>query len=104
MDFSVQVFQDLDTIQKYTNRIRLYGSGCSLEMDLLLSQSTTPGGLNLFLGVWLNGDKESDTAQIKGLLTALDMHPFAQLFAIAIGNESLLRGDLNEKQLILQIK
>ncbi|GMH39807.1 hypothetical protein BSKO_07705 [Bryopsis sp. KO-2023] len=99
-----EVHEDIAILRRFSSRVRTYGTGCPVEMDILLNESTHAEDFKLFLGVWLDGDEKADQSQIDDLLEALDKHPHARIVAIAVGNEVLFRGALSRKRLVQRIR
>lgn len=98
------MLNDISNAKRYTNRVRLHGTQCPLELDLLLQETYTDEAFSVFIGVWINWNETSNSMQMQSLLTALENHPHARIYAISIGNEVLLRKDMSEDTLIDKIR
>lgn len=95
---------DVKNLRRYTNRVRLHGTQCPYEIDRLLEETYKDDKFSVFLGVWINWNETSNSIQMGNLLTALNNHPHARIYAIAIGNEVLLREDMSEDALLEKLR
>ena len=93
-----QIRERLAVIQPYTNWIRSFS--CT-EGNELIPSIAKEQGLRTMVGVWLDADLEHNELE---LANAIEVANAGHADILAVGNEVLLRGDLNEDQLIDYVK
>ena len=89
-----QIRERLSFIQPYIHWVRSFS--CT-EGHEQIPAIAAENGLKTMVGVWLDADLEQNE---KELANAIDIAQAGNAGILAIGNEVLLRGDLNEDQLI----
>ncbi|MCH9693542.1 MAG: glycosyl hydrolase [Gammaproteobacteria bacterium] len=89
-----QIRERLSFIQPYTHWVRSFS--CT-EGHEQIPAIAAENGLKTMVGVWLDADLEQNE---KELANAIDIAQAGNAGILAVGNEVLLRGDLNEDQLI----
>jgi len=89
-----QIRDRLSFIQSHVNWVRSFS--CT-EGHEQIPAIAAENGLQTMVGVWLDADLEQNE---KELANAIDIAQAGNAGILAIGNEVLLRGDLNEDQLI----
>jgi len=92
---------DLKLLSQKTRSIRTYASaeGTMPEIPRLARKY----GLNLIQGAWLGGLAKGNEVEIQGLIASANAHPDV-VKRVIVGNEVLLRGDLEPEQLIAYIR
>ncbi|QOG13326.1 glycosyltransferase [Arcobacter sp. FWKO B] len=93
-----EIEKDLDLLSKYTRNIRTYSSQDALHIVDILSQTN----MTLDLGIWIGGNYEENNAEIYKALYILETFP-NMINSIIVGNETLLRNELNPEELIAYI-
>ena len=92
------VEQDMKTLSQITNLIRLYSSGELLDN---LAISAQKHNLDIIAGAWIGTSPKRNNAQISSLIEQSQNH--SNIKKLLVGNEALLRGELNPSQLIEHI-
>jgi exo-beta-1,3-glucanase (GH17 family)/cellulose synthase/poly-beta-1,6-N-acetylglucosamine synthase-like glycosyltransferase len=90
-----QIREDLSTLTKFTDNIRIYASSNNMQRVPPIAQEL---GLSVILGVWLNNDPIQNQHEIQALLTTLKTQ--RNIRAIFVGNEALHRKEVSLEQLI----
>ncbi len=93
-----QIRDRLELVAPYTSAIRTFS--CT-EGHELIPGIAREYGLGTMVGVWLDDDLENNEAE---LLQAVEVARRGEADILAIGNEVLLRGDLDEDTLINYIE
>lgn len=94
---SKQMAEDMWLLTRMGNAIRTYGlADCNLGKNLLKAASPAP--LQIVLGLWLGPDTGANAKEIKTLKKLKGK--LKNVVAIAVGSETLLRGDLSMDALI----
>ncbi len=92
-----QMTEDMWLLTRMGNAIRTYGlADCNLGKNLLKAASPAP--LQIVLGLWLGPDASANAKEIKSLSKLKGK--LKNVMAIAVGSETLLRGDLSMDVLI----
>lgn len=91
---AAQIRQRLDIIAPYVDWIRTFS--CT-EGNELIPGIAKESGLKTLVGVWLDDDFEHNELEIAN---AIAVAKAGHADMLGVGNEVLLRGDLNEDQLI----
>ncbi len=91
---AAQIRQRLDIIKPYVRWIRSFS--CT-EGNELIPAIAKESGLKTLVGVWLDDDLEHNELEITN---AIEVAKAGHADILGVGNEVLLRGDLNEDQLI----
>lgn len=86
--------QRIGMVAPYTKWIRTYGCNEDLKEAGMLAHSM---GLKSAVGIWLSSDKTENEKQIKCLV---DRYKEGYVDLAVVGSEVLLRGDLDESELI----
>ena len=89
-----QLLKDLRILDTYTDRIRTYGAVENPEVVALANVI----GMKVTAGAWLGPEDEANQREIKTLLAKAEVYPNIQ--RLIIGNEALLREDLEVEELI----
>ena len=89
-----QIRERLSVIQSNTQWIRTFS--CT-EGNELVPQIATENGLKTMVGVWLSDNFEVNEQE---LANAIELAQAGHANILGVGNEVLLRGELNEDQLI----
>ncbi len=91
---AAQIRQRLDIIKPHVHWIRSFS--CT-EGNELIPGIAKESGLKTLVGVWLDDDLEHNELEIANAITVAKA---GHADILGVGNEVLLRGDLNEDQLI----
>ena len=89
-----QIRERLAIIQPYVHHIRSFS--CS-EGNELIPAIAKENGLGTMVGVWLDDNREQNESEIAN---AIEIANAGHADILGVGNEVLLRGDLNEDELI----
>lgn len=89
-----QLIRDLRILDTYTDRIRTYGAVENPEVVALARVV----GLKVTAGAWLGPEDEPNQREIRTLLAKAELYP--NMERLIIGNEALLREDLEVEELI----
>lgn len=87
----------IERIAPYTYWIRTYGTENGLENAGAIAREF---GLNIAVGAWLSNDLTTNESQMTSLI---EMAENGDVDLAIIGNETLLRGDLTERELMIYI-
>lgn len=87
----------IERIEPYTYWIRTYGTENGLENAGAIAHEL---GLNIAVGAWLSSDLAANESQMNSLI---EMAQNGDVDLAIIGNETLLRGDLTERELMIYI-
>jgi len=93
-----QIAKRLEIISPYTKWIRTFSSTCGNEQIPRIAKEK---GLKTFVGAWIDDNKENNELEINNIIH-VGKSGYADM--IAIGNEVLLRDDLEVEELIYYIK
>ncbi len=93
-----QIQDRLDIIKPFTHSIRTFSCTDGNEM---IPEIAKKNGLTVMVGAWLDTDLKSNEREIENLI---EIARAGYADNIAVGNEVLYRGDLDESQLIDYIK
>ncbi|MBK8979421.1 MAG: hypothetical protein IPM29_26275 [Planctomycetes bacterium] len=91
---------DLDAARRVAGRIRTYGLGGT---GLLIPQLCADVGLPCWPGAWIGGDRAADDLECE-LLEQVARRFSRVVDTVLVGNEVLLRGDLDESSLRRRIR
>lgn len=91
---AAQIRERLAIIQPYVRWVRSFS--CS-EGNELIPGIAVENGLETVVGVWLSADREQNEIEVAN---AIDIAHAGHASILAVGNEVLLRGDLDEDELI----
>lgn len=92
-----EIDADLALLSRYTRTLRTYSSSEFPQLPALAQRH----GLRLTAGVWLDRRTFNNRREIEAVKTAVREHP--NIDRVIAGNESLLRGDLTERELVLYL-
>lgn len=90
-----QVLEDLRILQRITSCVRTYGVDLGLEHVPEVAREL---GLRVLLGAWLDRDPQATARQVSTALALAHAHRDV-VIALVIGNEVLLRGDMQPAEL-----
>ncbi|MGB7401260.1 MAG: glycosyltransferase family 2 protein [Arcobacter sp.] len=93
-----QIENDLNILSPITKKIRTYSS---IDAEIILD-ATTQTILPIDLGIWLSSDYKQNDIEIQRALKLLKKYP-DRIESIIVGNEVLLRKDLNKNELFAYI-
>lgn len=85
---------DLRVLQGVVREVRSYASTDGLEH---IPRLAAEFGFQVTAGAWLGPDSERNALEIRNLIAGANAH--SNVKQIIVGNESLLRGDLDERRL-----
>lgn len=94
-----RVSEDVAAIAPYTKRIRTYSSTGGMEF---VPEAAAKFGLKVDLGIWLDRDKARNDAEITSAIALAKRH--SSVAGILVGNEAVLRGDIDVKDLVSKIR
>lgn len=96
-----QIRQDLETLVGRSEGVRTYSTteGAIGQLPEMAAKL----GLKVTLGAWLGRDPAINDKEIDALIKSANDYPEA-IQRVIVGNEVMLRGDLNEEQLIAAIR
>jgi exo-beta-1,3-glucanase (GH17 family) len=86
---------DLATAARLAERVRTYGMGGT---NILVPELCAELELRCWLGAWISGDRAADDLECELALHAAVRHR-ASVEAVLVGNEALLRGDVDARLL-----
>ncbi len=90
-----QIASDLDLIAPRVRSVRTYSTESTLGA---IPRLATERGLSTTIGVWISGDEYRNEREIQWLADILNEQPLA-IDAVIVGNETLLRGELDVEEL-----
>ena len=90
-----QIKEDISILIKHTNKVRTYATA-DAKVILEVASKTN---MMVDLGLWLSGDHEENHKEIQRGLELLKKYP-NNINNVIVGNETLLRTDLNEVELM----
>lgn len=93
-----QIRSRMEIIAPYTKWIRTYGCTGGLENSGAIAHEL---GLKAAVGAWIGKDKEANRLEISSLINEIKS---GHADMAIVGNETLLRGDISEAELISLIK
>jgi len=86
-----QLEEDLTALAHVTECVRIYAVDMGLEAVPAIAEKV---GLKVLLGIWISGTARHDRAQMKTAIALARRYP-GTIRAVVVGNEVLLRGDLD---------
>ena len=89
-----QIHDDVNMLQNFVSKVRTYATKEAYE----ILEATNDINMPIDLGLWLSGDHQENYLEIKRALTILEKYP-DRIANVIVGNEVLLRLDLNEVEL-----
>lgn len=92
-----EIESDLALLRRWSPRIRTYASAESDHIPALAERHH----LDVMAGAWLDAREENNAREIQALIDSAARHP--NITRAIVGNESVLRGDLTPKQLIVHL-
>jgi exo-beta-1,3-glucanase (GH17 family) len=95
-----ELYQDLPFVAKFTERIRIYGNSNTLGEIAAISDHY---GLECYAGAWISKDTTANDLEINGLLRIANLK-LKTLKGLIVGNEVILRNDMNVHDLSMLIK
>jgi cellulose synthase/poly-beta-1,6-N-acetylglucosamine synthase-like glycosyltransferase/exo-beta-1,3-glucanase (GH17 family) len=90
-----QIKKDVDILLKYTDKVRTYSTA---DAKVILEEASKTK-MRVDLGLWLSGDYAENYAEIQRGVELLKKYP-NNINNVIVGNETLLRTDLNEVELM----
>lgn len=94
-----EIEADLALLSNKAHAVRTYSLGGDFDQIPGLAKKYK---LNVTLGAWLNGDLESNEAEINKLIDVANANQ--DVIRVIVGNEAVLRGDLTVDQVIEYMK
>ena len=91
---AAEIDRDLALLDRRFDHVRTYSTANDLDLVPYLARRH---GLEVTMGAWLDGNDARDSAEIDRLIEAADHN--SNVEAVVIGNETLLRGDLDAASL-----
>ncbi len=95
-----EVEADLKLLSQYTKKIRTYSAQDTMYVLEALDRVKD---IKLDLGLWMSGDYDANAEEIQKAIHILQTYPHL-INAVIVGNETLLREDLNVEELKAYIK
>lgn len=93
-----QIYDDVNMLENFTNKLRTYAT---LEANAVL-EATPDSNMPIDLGLWISGDHEQNHFEIKRAIKLLEKYP-NRINSVIVGNEVLLRADLDEVELFAYV-
>ncbi|MCG3681649.1 glycosyltransferase [Aliarcobacter butzleri] len=93
-----QIYDDVNMLENFTNKLRTYAT---LEANAVL-EATPDSNMPIDLGLWISGDHEQNHLEIKRAIKLLEKYP-NRINSVIVGNEVLLRADLDEVELFAYV-
>ena len=93
-----QIYDDVTMLENFTNKLRTYAT---LEANAVL-EATPDSNMPIDLGLWISGDHEQNHLEIKRAIKLLEKYP-NRINSVIVGNEVLLRADLDEVELFAYV-
>lgn len=93
-----QIYDDVTMLENFTNKLRTYAT---LEANAVL-EATPDSNMPIDLGLWISGDHEQNHLEIKRAIKLLEKYP-NRIYSVIVGNEVLLRADLDEVELFAYV-
>jgi exo-beta-1,3-glucanase (GH17 family)/cellulose synthase/poly-beta-1,6-N-acetylglucosamine synthase-like glycosyltransferase len=91
---TAELARDLKLLSSYSDRIRTYSSLENPEVVALAANLD----ISVTAGVWINGDQAANERELDALTAKLDF--YSNIENVIVGNEVLLRGDLETEELV----
>jgi exo-beta-1,3-glucanase (GH17 family)/cellulose synthase/poly-beta-1,6-N-acetylglucosamine synthase-like glycosyltransferase len=91
---TAELARDLKLLSSYSDRIRTYSSLENPEVVALAANLD----ISVTAGVWINADQAANERELDALTAKLDF--YSNIENIIVGNEVLLRGDLETEELV----
>ena len=89
-----QIEEDIGILLNFTNKVRTYSAA---DAKVILEE-TSKTNMMVDLGLWLSGDYEENFLEIERAVKLLEKYP-NNINNVIVGNETLLRTDLNAAEL-----
>lgn len=96
--YKQQIYDDVTMLENFTTKLRTYAT---LEANAVL-EATPDSNMPIDLGLWISGDHEQNHLEIKRAIKLLEKYP-NRINSVIVGNEVLLRADLNETELFAYV-
>ena len=93
-----RIEEDVNMLSHFTNKLRTYSTA---DAKVIL-ESTSKTDIPVDLGIWISGDHKENHLEIQRALKLLEQYPDS-IANVIVGNETLLRADLNETELFAYI-
>ena len=93
-----QIEDDVNMLLHFTNKLRTYAT---LEAKAIL-EVTSKTTMPIDLGIWLSGDLKENYKEIERAIKLIEKYPDS-IANVIVGNETLLRADINEVELMAYI-
>ena len=93
-----QIEEDVNMLSHFTIKLRTYSTA---DAKVIL-ESTSKTEIPIDLGIWISGDHKENHLEIQRALKLLEKYP-DNIANVIVGNETLLRADLNETELFAYI-
>ena len=91
---AAEIDRDLDLLDRRFDHVRTYSTSNDLDLVPYIARRH---GLDVTMGAWLDGNDARDRAEIARLIEAVGDN--SNVEAVVVGNETLLRGDLDAARL-----
>ena len=91
-----QIDEDVKMLSFFTKRLRTYSTE---DADAILKVISKRYDMTIDLGVWLSGNYEDNFKEVSRAIELSDKYPHS-IKNIIVGNETILRKDLNSSELI----
>lgn len=92
---AAQIEQDLAQLSKLTGCVRVYSTDYGLDQ---IAGIAAKFGLKVMQGLWISSNPQKTQEQIEGAVALANRYPDT-VIAVIVGNEVLLRGDMEAGQL-----
>jgi exo-beta-1,3-glucanase (GH17 family)/cellulose synthase/poly-beta-1,6-N-acetylglucosamine synthase-like glycosyltransferase len=93
-----QIENDVNMLVHFTNKVRTYAAS---EAEAIL-EVTSKTDMPIDLGLWLSGDLKENFKEVERAIKLLEKYP-DNIANVIVGNETLLRADINEVELMAYI-
>ena len=93
-----QISNDVNLLQNFTTKIRTYATKEAYEILEASKDSSMP----IDLGLWIGTDYQENYLEIQRAIQILEKYP-SRIENVIVGNEVLLRADINEEELFAYI-
>jgi len=96
-----EILEDLKLLEQYTKKIRVYSSEDAKKVLDIIKENNL--NLKVDVGAWVSANKEATQKELDLLYWLLHIHK-EHISSIIVGNESMLRNDVNATELIEYIE
>lgn len=92
---SQQIEDDINVLSFFTNKLRIYSTTDAQAILKVVSKTT----MKIDLGIWLSSNYDQNFLEIQRAIELVKKYP-ESINNVIVGNETILRKDLNEVELI----